>query len=830
MKRVYLSAAIALSLGLVSSVTLAQDASGQSAAATQGQRVNASSTSNTTTANDTKRSAKQLSTVQVTAQSLSLGGGLMSVQTAPKAVSTITREAIEQASPGSNFTQMIGSIPGVNSATDDATGLANGHYSMRGYDSSDIGMTVNGAPITDTGSYSVYGTEYGDSENMGDITVLQGIPDVDMPDSGASGGHIGWATIDPPHEGGVDITETLGTNDYHRTFVRLNTGDLGPVRSWISYSDNSADFWRGNGTLKVSKVDGKSIWTIDDDNSISASLQYSRQSNYQYDTVSKQNVAQYGYDYNYNTSWIPLTGLTGTALKNAVSTDKYYQGLATQPYQSWMYSMDGEFKLADSLHLSVIPYFWYGSGGGGAGQTATESTSLINKYLYANVDLNGDGSVVNGSQGVVYSFSMATTYRPGVVARFNQDFGLDNSLEYGFWYERSRKSQNDTYGLVNPETGAPANMWGTSSWLTYPDGQSQIYYDEYTITELKKGFVTDTWTPNDQWTLQAGLSYLYADRTGSAVDYPGSTTQTPAPGASQSFSNNWHKFLPMAGIKYQLNDQNQFYIGSGETFRVPTNTAAIFGILAAAAPGGAVVDNAAVNKPETSWNTDLGWRFYGDAVSASADIYHSNYFNKQESACFVPAGGSSCSVSYYTAIPHMNMRGFNGEASWKFAEHWKLYGSYTYTQSLIEGAINAGGDNSTDGAPYPTNGKTMPDTPRNMGNLSLGYDDGHLWANLNARATSSLYGDYLNTERVGGFTTYSLGAGYKFDNYGGFKPYIKVNAYNLTNKEAYSYVGSAPLLAASGKALYAAGYYASTPYYGLLQPRTYMITFGASFN
>lgn len=592
---------------------------------------------------------------------------------------------------------------------------------------------------------------------------------------------------------------------------------------------NSADFWRGNGTLKVSKVDGKSIWTIDDNNSISASLQYSRQSNYQYETVSKANVAQDGYDYNYNTNWIPLTGLTGTALKNAVAADKYYQGLATQPYQSWMFSMDGEFKLNDSLHLSVIPYFWYGSGGGGAGQTATESTSLINKYLYADVDLNGDGRVTNGSQGVVYSYSMATTYRPGVVARFNQDFGLDNSLEYGFWYERSRKSQNDTMGLVNPETGAPANMWGTSNWLTYPDGQPQTYYDEYTITELKKGFVTDTWTPNDQWTLQAGISYLYADRTGTAMDYPGSVegskVQIPAPGISPAFSNSWHKFLPMAGIKYQLNDQNQFYIGSGETMRVPTNTSAIFGILAQAE--GAPVDNAAVNKPETSWNTDLGWRYYGDAVSASADIYHSNYFNKQESACYTPPGGTVCSVSYYTTIPHMNMRGLNTEASWKFAEHWKLYGSYTYTESIIEGVINGGNGN---GGVYPTNGKTMPDTPRNMGNLSLGYNDGRFWANLNARSTSSLYGDYLNTERVGGFTTYSLSAGYKFDSYDGFKPYIKVNAYNLTDKQAFSYVGSAQFLATSGAAQYSSALYSSNPYYGLLQPRTYMITFGASFN
>lgn len=821
MKRTHLSVAISLACCLVSGVALAQTANGQTdsnAANQSAQHLSASSTSNTTTSNDTRR-VQQLSTVQVSAQSLSLGGGLMSVQSAPKAVSTITREAIEQASPGSNFTQMIGTIPGVNSASDDATGLANGHYSMRGYDSSDIGMTVNGAPITDTGSYTVYATEYGDSENMGDITVLQGIPDIDMPDSGASGGHIGWATIDPSHKAGVDATQTFGGNDYRRTFVRLETGDLGPVRSWISYSDNSTDLWRGNGELKVSKVDGKSIWTIDDNNSISASLQYSRQSNSAYETVSKANVAQYGYDYNYNTSWIPLSGLTGAALKSAAATDQYYYGLATNPYSSYMFSMDGEFKLADSLHMSVIPYFWYGDGGGGAGKTATESTSPINKYLYADVDLNGDGKVVNGSSGVVYSYSAALTYRPGVVVKLNQDFGLNDSLEYGFWYERSRKSQNDTFGLVDPQTGAPADLWGNSSYLTYPNGLPETYYDEYTTTELKKGFVTNSWTPNDQWTLEAGVSYLFANRTGNAVDYPGSTTQLPAPGESTGFDNSWHRFLPMAGLKFQLDDRNQFYIGSGKTFRVPTNTAAIFGILAdTALPG---INSSAVNKPETSWNTDMGWRYYGDTVSASADIYHSNYFNKQELAYLPPP---NTNVSYYNVIPHMNMRGFNSEASWQFAEHWKLYGSYTYTESLIEGSINGGSDGI-----YPTNGKSMPDTPRNIGNVVLGYNDGHLWANVNARATSSLYGDYLNTERAGGFTTYGLSAGYKFDDVGGFKPYVKFNLINITDKQAFSYVSSAPFLASSGKALYASSLYPGTPYYGLLQPRTYMITVGASF-
>ncbi|WP_225737333.1 TonB-dependent receptor [Dyella acidiphila] len=813
-----------MSMGVAMAQTASNDQTqGNQSTANSQQRVNASSTSNTTTSNATQRDAKQLSEVTVQGQSLSLGGGLMSVQTAPKAVSTITRDAIEKASPGSNFTQMIGSIPGVNAATDDITGLANGHYSMRGYDSSDIGMTVNGAPITDTGSYSVYATEYGDSENMGDITVLQGIPDIDMPDSGASGGHIGWATIDPSHQGGVDFTQTFGNNDYRRTFVRLNTGDLGPIRSWVSLSDNTADMWRGQGDLHVTKVDGKSVLTIDDNNSISASLQYSRQSNYAYDGLSKALVAQDGYFYNYNNTWIPLSNLKGKALNTAATADENFYGLHTNPYSSYMFSMDGEFKVSDSIHLSVIPYYWYGDGGGGAASLAQESTSPVNKYLYANIDLNGDGVIGNSSTknndaawagAPVYGYSAATTWRPGVLVRANQDFGMNNSLEYGFWYERSRKSQVEDFGLVNPNTGTPDDFWGNSSYLVYPTGGAvQKFYEEYTTTELKKGFVTDNWTPNDFWTFVAGVSYLYASRQGFTFDYPGSATQT-----FSNFNNNWHKFLPTAGIKFQLDEKNQFYLGTGKTFRVPSNTAAIFDALAG-------VNNAA---PEMSWNTDLGWRYYGDAISASADVYNSNYFNKQEVG-YNPANNAEI----YTTIPHMHMRGFNGEVSWKFAPSWTVYSSYTYTQANIRGDLDGGPYDSVNGKGpgiYPTEGKTMPDTPRNIGNVSLSYDDTHVWATLNARATSSLWGDYMNTESVAGFTTLNFSAGYRFADFSSWftKPYIKLNVDNLTDRRALSYVSSAPVLssAAVGKEL---NLYNSTAYYGLLQPRAYVVTFGVSF-
>lgn len=813
MKRTHLSAAIALAFYLSAGAAAAQTAGNDQAQASQSSTtqhsVNASSTSNTTTSNATERDVKQMSQVTVQGQSLSLGGGLMSVQIAPKAVSTITRDAIEKASPGSNFTQMIASIPGVNAATDDVTGLANGHYSLRGYDSSDIGMTVNGAPITDSGSYSVYATEYGDSENMGDITVLQGIPDVDMPDSGASGGHIGWATIDPSHQGGVDVTQTIGGNDYRRTFFRLNTGDLGPVRSWLSYSHNEADKWRGQGKMDVTKVDGKSVWTIDDNNSISASLQYNRETNINYETVSKQQVAQNGYFTDYNTRWIPTAGLTGAALKSAISNDTYYYGLRTNPFRSYLFSLDGEFKLTSTLHASVIPYFWYGNGGGGSAATVTESPATNNRFGYTDTDINNSGNVVNNSQGVVYSYSAALTYRPGVIVKFNQDFGLDNSLEYGFWYEDSRKTQDNSYFQANA-LGQPVNLWANADYVTYPNGMPMTVYHEYTDTEIEKGFVTDNWTPNDQWTFTAGASWLHATRSGWGYEYPGSYTGSLSKQQTYTTVNSsWTKLLPTAGIKFQLDERNQFFIGAGKTFRVPTNTVVLLNAFS----------GQDLRKPETSFNTDLGWRYYGDAISASADVYNSNYNNKQESA-YNEANG----YTYYTAIHRMHMRGFNGEFSYKFAPNWTVYSSYTYTKAEIVGSLDGGGDGI-----YPTDGKIMPDTAKNIGNVSLSYDDSHLWATLNGRVTSQLYGDYMNTETVGGFTTFNFSAGYRFGDFDWLKkPYIKVNVSNLADKRAFSYVGSAQFLATEQAKAFPS-LYSTTPYYGLLQPRTYMVTIGASF-
>jgi iron complex outermembrane receptor protein len=802
MKRNYLYASLALVLGMTSSVLLAQTAPNpstteQTSAATQ--RSNASSTSNTSTSNDTKR-AQQLSTVQVSAQSLSLGGGMMSVQTAPKAVSTITRDAITKASPGSNFTQLISSVPGVNSSTDDVTGLSDGNYSIRGFASNEIGVTVNGAPLNDSGSYAAYASEFGDSENIGDITVMQGMPDLDLPDAGAAGGHIAWATIDPSHTAGVDITQSLGSHDYRRTFVRANTGDTGPVRSWLSYSDNSVDLWRGAGNTKIKKVDGKSLWTIDDNNSISASLQYNREVRIGgYKSLTKAAAAGDGYFSSWDTTYKPN------------SADNNFYQLHTNPFKSYMFSLDGEFTLADNLHLSVIPYFQYGDGGSGSGDNFFAETTYTgaNELEDANQDLNQDGQIVtgpNGKKAVAYSFNRSTTWRPGILVKFNQDLGMDNSLEYGFWYEKTRQEQSDTYGVASLATGVPNDIWADSNFIYYPDGQIQKGWDDYTDTETKKAFITDTWTPNDQWLFTLGAAYLHAERKGYSLEYPGNEGGFNPKAYGGPFDANFHKVTPSLGVKFQLDDRNQIFYGVGETYRAPPTDAVSFN----------AITNSPTNKPESSWTNDLGWRFYGDRVSASAEIYRSNFNNRT-----VSGFNEDLNLAFYTQIARVKQQGFNAEASFKLADDWKIYSSYTYTQSKIESDFDAGDDGI-----FPTTGKTMINAPRNMAYVALNYDNGPFWASLSSSYKSAIWGDFMNTEKAGGFTTFGFSAGYHLPDFADWfkKPYIKVNVANLTDRHALTFATNSSEISTK-----TAGFFATPATYSLLEPRTFMVTIGASF-
>ena len=86
-----------------------------------------------------------------------------------------------------------------------------------------------------------------------------------------------------------------------------------------------------------------------------------------------------------------------------------------------------------------------------------------------------------------------------------------------------------------------------------------------------------------------------------------------------------------------------------------------------------------------------------------------------------PASISCPAKVIYVQIPGMRMRGLNAEGSMNLTDDFKLYASYTYTQATIESNINSYGDGI-----FPTIGKQLYNTPRNMGFVALNYDHGRV--------------------------------------------------------------------------------------------------------
>ena len=82
-----------------------------------------------------------------------------------KARSTVTKEAMDKMPSAANAIDKLKFTPGLNVNSNDASGLSGVDYTMRGMNSDQIGLSMDGIPINDSGNYAVYPNLLGDAEN-----------------------------------------------------------------------------------------------------------------------------------------------------------------------------------------------------------------------------------------------------------------------------------------------------------------------------------------------------------------------------------------------------------------------------------------------------------------------------------------------------------------------------------------------------------------------------------------------------------------------------------------------------------------------------------------
>ncbi|MFZ6864259.1 TonB-dependent receptor [Undibacterium sp. Ji67W] len=711
---------------------------------------------------------------QVTITGKKVGMGLMVQENAPKARSTITAEEISKQRPTGNAYEALELMPAVNSYNYDATGLFGGGLTLRGFNSDQIGATINGVPVNDSGNFAVYPQEFIDPENTCTQFVTQGSTDVDSPQIGATGGNFGITTCDPSKERRFRVAQTIGELNMYKTYMRYDTGlwEDGKSRFFISASQAHTDKWKGLGQANRDHVDMGYRTDMDRFNSISATVLMNRAKNNNIYNPSLPELNANGYTYDYSTKIpvraTPTPGKADVDAATPAGAGAYYQ-LSQNPFQNVIASATAKFRVGEDTDIKIVPYYWYGFGNGGTQQkTKTEAGSFLpavvdpktgKTTLVGNVDLNGDGDVKDSV--IVATGSVTRTNRPGVTASVTHNFDNHQVLA-GFWFERAAHEQFGPMSLVSND-GTAKDIWFTNGRVLRQDGTPYQSRDVKTISTAYQFFAQDTINlMNDKLSVNLGLRAPTMKR-----DFTNYANEAAPIG--YTLSRKYSELLPQLGARYQIDNDNQVFASLAKNMKAPPNF--VYQNLPVVNGSPVLANNV---KTETSWDLDVGYRLQSDKLTAQLTAYQINFRDRQATA-YDP----NTQVSSYTNIGTVKTHGFEAELGNTPINGWSFYGSFGYAKSEIQNDLVVSAT-----ATLPTAGKNMTLVPERKAGLSVQYETGVWYTRLKAKYTSSQWATMVNDELVPAYTLLGLDAGYQFPNYGWMKkPTLRLNVSNLTNKQ-----------------------------------------------
>lgn len=793
-----------------------------------------------------------LGQITVQGQNQAPGAGLIQQDDAPKARSSVTREAIEKMGSTSTAFQMIQNLPGVSTFDQDGTGLFGATLRVRGYNANQMGLTLDGAPLNDSLNYSISIQEFADPENTCDVFLTQGSGDLEAPHVGASGGNLGINTCDPRDTLGGKFNFALGANNYNKQFVRIDTGKFadGRAKFFISMSKAAADKFKGNGSAKREHVDSKLVFDFGGGSYSKLAFLWNKMDNANYRSASKADLARFGYNYEFGTT--PprhLTPVAGTAQNEATSNAAIlnnFQGFNNNPFENYQVSMVNHWQLSPKASLDFNPYYIYGYGTGGS-QLLSVSEARGANLLHGGIgDINGDGDALDTIVG--YGSNISQTDRWGVTTKVNYQLASHN-LSAGLWFDSGTSKQYSPFVSID-SNGNSSDYWmrNTSGYLQYADGTPynaarnwKTKVDAHTI------FLQDSFSlVNDRLNVQLGIKRQEVKRN---FNNTASGLAANGNGADYTVDQKFSNTLGNLGLRLQLTETQSAFFNAGQNARAPENnantglvqtsastnytTSISNGVLVARDGTGNLIP-VRIGSPrvgaEKSNNFDLGYRYAGSQLSLSGSMFYVDFRDRIASQ-YDPTSNLTTQFN----VGKSRTFGFELEAGYKVNSNWNLYGSMTRTDSsMLDDKVAVRAANGT-ATTLSTSGKQMPDTPEWLGSLALQYSSGPFYATAQGRYVGRRYTTLVNDDAVGGYTLFDLGAGYRFNKAMFMQtPTIRFQLFNLFSRKYLSMTGPSgssfttnanATTGTNGAAIAAA----SAPVFYTGAPRSFQVSFSSDF-
>jgi len=648
---------------------------------------------------------------------------------------SITRDALLSAPAGVSGLKMLEGLPGFNVQANDALGLYEfgNSVSVRAFNFQQIGFVLDGTPM---GRSDQFGGSpifrYVENENLARVTASQGAGDVTQPSYSSLGPIVQYVTINPADTFGLTATATTGSDDLRRGFLRIDSGEYGGLSAYASYSDFSADLWRGPGDINRQHAEGKLRYRADNGAEATLGIVWNDYFDYDAPAITK---AQYGgaaadpfgrsgRDFAY-LDFVPVLAQTtaGVVYSNPLYNQYFKQAINSRT--DILYRLSAVLPVSDAFRLEATAYYEDKEGYGVSPEAYATSLASYN----AERTVLGD---LVAPRGLQYGLSTVDGERTGAVGRAVWEIGA-HRITGGVWIETD--DYHRTQARYNQAGGSPDGALLSNE----PVHRQRDFVSTRETTQL---FLQDVISLfDDRLKVEAGVKALDIDYTISGYRNPADYINRRQP----TVGDNWNdSFLPNIGLVWNVSRTEQIFASYAENLALPRGADDVFAL---ASP------TARTPEAEVSKNWELGLRTNRPSFNAAFALYQTTFDNRLQ-AFAVTVPGSATTETFFQNVGEVEARGAEFSGVWK--PEWaggKAYFNGNASYNVVEFKDNIPGFTPVTGAPLVIEGNTAPDSPKWIiqGGVTL-EPTSWIVASVSARHIGERFSNLTNTEKTCAYT------------------------------------------------------------------------------
>ncbi|MBN2721576.1 MAG: TonB-dependent receptor [Campylobacterales bacterium] len=674
----------------------------------------------------------------------------------PKSIETLSTQA------NMNPYSVIQYSPSVNFTPVDEAGSNEPSYHdpirIRGKSQSGSGgvFMVNGIPIS---SNPGGGKEMVDMENIASIDLFKGYLPTDK-NLGFSSliGKVDINLLRPSETFDITFSQGFGSDDFRRTFVRLDLGKIGDVSGFGSFSYLANDKNKGEGELE--RTNGMLGVAYEPNDKFKAELFaiHNSDDHHNYYNLSYAEANNLGVNFDKDFAIIHPTG----------DNDVNYFDWNRQSFDTTAVMGKIEYKPTKNDTISLKPYYKNDEGDYWFSKFNSDPT----KQRVMNWRIDHDLF--------------------GATAEWEHEFSEGLKTKVGYWYHKQLPPGP-------PSDQVKYKVVGGS--LVY-DGYAILANNDYHI--LQAPFAELSGKIGD-FNYVAGLQYqsfklgslkshTFNSNASTSSDYDAAIASTAVDSWASVDAKTFNTLIPSLYLGYEFNPSTTGYIDYSRTYGFDVNLFPTY----VSNRANFVAKNVTLQELwdtldlELSDNIDIGVKTKVGNITINPNLFVSFVKNKQANI-YDPNYGVNYPANVGDAL------GYGAEIS--------AYGNITNDLDFLVGLsynrFNFTQDfQSSPTTTVETDGKQLPDAPKYMAKAAVSYHIGDWTLTPSVRYTSSRWGDVANTQKIDGYTLVDFDVSYYMDNFIGSKDAMfRLTATNLTNQEYIATINAADnFLAATGTA------------------------------